>query len=62
MKVDATLPSPVALVLFGISMDVTTSGDHVVDLDAEDIDETVELFAATGTKMNPRKWAKKFGS
>ena len=38
------------------------SGDHVVDLDVEDINENVELFAAIGTKMNPRKWVKKHKS
>ena len=36
-------------------------GDHVANFDAEqveDIDENVELFAAIGTKIKPRKWVK----
>ena len=45
MEVDAT-PSPVASVSLGISPDVIMGGDHVADLDVEDIDEDVELFAA----------------
>ena len=53
VEVDATLPAPIASVSFGISPDVTTGGDHVVDLDAEDTNEDVELFADIGSLMNP---------
>jgi len=56
---NATPPSPVASESFWISSDVTKGGDHVADLDTEDIDEDVELFAAIGTKMNSWKWVKK---
>ena len=28
-------------------------GDHVAGLDAEQVEEDVELIAAIGTKMNP---------
>ena len=39
--------------------------DHVASFDTaqvEDIDENVELFAAIGTKIKPRKWVKKHES
>ena len=55
MKVDATPSSPVASILFGISVDVTMGGDHVIALDTEDVDS----IAAERTKMNPRKWVLK---
>ena len=54
VKVDATPPSPVASVSFRISPDVTMGGDHVADLDAENINKNVELFAVIETKMNSR--------
>jgi len=44
---------------------VTPGGDHVASFDTEqveDIDENVELFAAIGTKVKPRKWVKKHES
>ena len=55
MEVDVTSPSPVALVSFGISSDVTTGGDHVTVLVDEDIDVDVELVVAIKIKMNPMK-------
>ena len=42
-----------------------TGGDHVASFDAEqveDIDENVELFAAIGSKIKPRKQVKKHES
>ena len=65
VEVDATPPSPVSSVSVKTSPDVTSGGDHVVRVDAEqveDIDENVELFAAIGTKVKPRSWVKKYGS
>jgi len=44
---------------------VTPGGDHVASFDVkhvEDIDENVELFAAIGTKIKPRRWVKKYES
>ena len=61
VEVDATPPPPIGSISVRISVDVTPDGDHVVTLDAkqvEDINEDVELFAAIGTKMNPWKWVK----
>jgi len=65
VEVDATPPTPVGSVLVRISPDVTLGGDHVASFDAEqveDIDENVKLFAAIGTKINPRRWVKKHES
>jgi len=62
VKVDATSPSPVTSISFGISPNVTTGGDLVTNLNAENIDKDVELFTAIGTKMNPQKWVKKHES
>ena len=59
MKVDATPPSPVGSVSFGISPDVTLGGNRVAGLDVEQVEGKVELFAARGIKMNPCKWVKK---
>ena len=62
VEVDTTSPHLVGSVSVRISPDVTLSGDRVSALDDEqldDIDKNVELFAATETKMNPRKWVKK---
>jgi len=59
VEVDATPPPPVGSVSVRTSLDVTPGGDHVASFDAEqvkDIDENIELFAAIGTKINPRKW------
>jgi len=42
---------------------VTLGGDHIAGFDieqVEDIDENVALFAATGSKINPWKWVKKY--
>jgi len=47
------------------SPEVTPGEDHVANFDAEqveDIDENVELFAATGTKIKSQKWVKKHES
>ena len=58
MEVIDTSPLPVDSVSVRISPDVTPGGDRVAALNdekVEDIDEDVELFAAIGTKMNPRK-------
>ena len=52
VKVDATPPSLASSVSFEISSNVTMGDDHEADLDAEDIDEDVELFVAIGTKTN----------
>ena len=41
---------------------MTPGGDHVARVDTgqvEDINENVELFAAIGAKLKPRKWVKK---
>ena len=62
MENDATPSSLFASISVRISPVETMSGDHVTDSDAEDIDEDVELFAAIKTKMNPRKWVKKYKS
>jgi len=54
VKVDGTPPSPVGSVSVRTSPDVTSSGDHVANFDAEqveDIDENVELFVAIGIKI-----------
>ena len=53
MEVDGTPPSLVGSVLVGILPDVAPSRDHVAGLDAEQVEEDVELFASIGTKMNP---------
>jgi len=55
VKVDAPFGS--------VSVEISphgTLGDHVAGLDAEQVEKDVELFAAIGTKMNPRKWVKKY--
>ena len=65
VEVDATPPPPVGSVSVRTSPDVTPSRDHVASFDTkqvEDIDENVILFAATGTKIKPRKWKKKHES
>jgi len=53
IEINATTPSLVSSVSVEISPDVTTGGDHVVGLDAEQVEKDVELFIAIGTKMNP---------
>jgi len=65
VEIDATPPSPVSSASVKTSPDVTSGGDHVARVDAEqveDIDENVELFAAIGTKVTPRSWVKKHES
>ena len=65
MEADATPPSPVDSVSVMNSPNVTSGENHVAHFDAEqveDIDENVELFAAIGTKVKPRKWVKKHES
>ena len=65
VEVDATPPSPVGSVSVRTSPDVTRGGDHVARVDTEqvkDIDENAELFAAIGTKVEPRSWVKKHES
>ena len=62
MEVDAIPPPPVGSVSIRTSPDVTPGGDHVASFDTEqveDIDENIELFAAIGTKVKPRKWMMK---
>jgi len=61
VEVDATPPCPVGWVSVKTSLDMTPGGDHVASFHAEqvdDIDEDVELFAAIGAKIKPRKWVK----
>ena len=58
MEVDATPPPPIDSVSVEISSDVTLGGDQVAIIDTEQ----VELVAAKGTKLNPRKWVKKHES
>ena len=53
---DATPCSPVGLVSFGISLNITPGGDHVADLIAEHVEEkVVDLFAVKRTKKYPQK-------
>ena len=52
VEVNATPPSPVGSVSVGISLNVTSGGDHVAILNAEQVEKDVELFAAIGTKVN----------
>ena len=65
VEFDATPPPLVGSVSVKTSPVVTPDGDHVASFDAEQveyIDENVKLFAAIGTKIKPRKWAKKYES
>ena len=65
VEVDATPPPPVCSVSVRTSPDVTPGGDHIASLDTEqvkNIDENIILFAAIGTKINPRRWVKKHES
>jgi len=65
VEVDATSPTSVGSVSVTTSPDVTPGGDHVANFDVElveDNDKNVELFAAIGTKINPRRWVKKHES
>ena len=65
MEVDATPPPPVGSVLVRTSSDVIPGGDHVAMIDTEkveDINKNIELFAAIGTKIKPRKSVKKHES
>ena len=65
VEVDATPPSLVGSVSVKTSPKVTPGENHVARIDTEqveDIDENVELFAAIGTKVKPRKWVKKHES
>ena len=56
VEVDITSPSSVGSVSVEISLNVTLSRDHVADLDAEQVEEDVELSAAIRTyKMNPQE-------
>ena len=50
---DATPRSVVGSVLIGISSDVKPSGDRIAVLDAEQVEEKVDLIAARRTKKNP---------
>jgi len=61
---DVTPHSPVGSVSFGILSDVIPGGDHVIDLDAEHVEEkVVDLVAVRRTKKNPQNWVmKKYGS
>ena len=61
VELDATPSSPVGSALEEISPDVTPGGDHEAKVDAEqveDIAKDVELFAAIGTKVEPRLWGR----
>jgi len=49
VEVDVTSPSPVGSVSVENSLNVTLSRDHVASLDAEHVEEDVELFAAIRT-------------
>jgi len=65
MEVDTTPPPPVGTVSVSTSPNVTPGGDHIASFDAEhveNLDENVELFAAIGAKIKPRKWVKKHES
>ena len=65
MEVDATPPPLVGSISVRTLQDVTPDGDHVASFDSkqvEDIDENIELFAAIGTKINPRRWVEKYES
>jgi len=65
VEVNATPPPPVGSVSVRTSPDVMPGEDHVASFDVEqveDIDENVELFAATGTKIKSRMWVKKHES
>jgi len=58
VEVDATPLPSVGSVSVRTSPDVTPSRDHIASFDAEqveDINKNVELFAAIGAKINPRK-------
>ena len=55
VEVDVTPPSIVGLVSVEILADVTPGGDHVADLDAEQVEEKVKLFAVIRIKLNLRK-------
>ena len=60
VEVDATPPFLVSSV--SVKIIRTPGGYRVAALDTEhveDVNEDVELFAAIGAKMNPRKWMKK---
>ena len=54
MESDATPHCPVGSVSSGISMVMTSSGDRVADMDAEQA-EKVGSVAARRTNENPRK-------
>jgi len=65
VEIDATPSSPIGSVSVRTSPEVTPGEYHVASVDAEhvdDIDENVELFAAIGTRIKPRKWVKKHES
>ena len=65
VEVDATPPPSVGSVSVRTSLNMIPGGDHIASFDVEqveDIDKNVELFAAIGTKMKPRKWVKKHES
>ena len=55
VEVDTTPSSPIRSVSIEISSDVTPSGDYVAMMHTEH----VELFAAKGTNLYPRKWVNK---
>ena len=62
VEVDATPPPPIGSVSVNISPHVTPGGEHLANFDIEQlehINENVELFAVSGTKINSRKWVKK---
>jgi len=65
VEFDATPLPLISSVSIRTSPDVTPGEDHIASFDAEqveDIDVNIELFAAIGTKINPRKWVKEHES
>ena len=54
VKDDATPRSPIGSVSFGILLDVRPDGDHVVDVNVENVEgKIIDLIAARRTKKNP---------
>ena len=56
---DATPCSVVSSVLFGISPDMISGGNHVVDLDAKHVEEKFVDLNAARKRRRPQKWVVK---
>ena len=57
MEDDTTPCSLAGSVSFGILLNVSSGGDHIVGLNAEHVEEkVVDLIAVRRTKKNPQKW------